>query len=75
MALPKRLRFFLHRDNELTARGLHIRLKVMERAIGKYCPDAPATAKYGDISTIYCFGSLYLLNHINYIDRLFLSLR
>ncbi len=74
ITLPKRLRYFLLRDNELTGRVLQISLRVIERTIREHCPDAPLNAKYGGITYIHRFGSM-LNAHLHYhsclIDGLF----
>ncbi len=74
ITLPKRLRYFLLRDNELTGRVLQISLRVIERTLRVHCPDAPLKAKYGGMTYIHRFGSM-LNAHLHYhsylIDGLF----
>ncbi len=74
ITLPKRLRYFLLHDAELTGSVLQIGLRVIERTLREHCPDAPSTARYGGITYIHRFGSM-LNSHMHYhscmIDGLF----
>ncbi len=65
ITLPKRLRYFLLRDSQLTGRVLQISLRVIERTLRAHCPDAPHTAKYGGITYIHRLGSM-LNAHLHY---------
>jgi len=58
ITLPKRLRYFLLRDSQLTGCVLQISLRVIERTLREHCPDAPHTAKYDGITYIHRFGSM-----------------
>ncbi len=74
IALPKRLRYFLLRDSELTGCVLRISLRVIERTLREHCPDAPPAASYGGITYIHRFGSMlnaHMHNHSCIIDGLF----
>ena len=65
ITLPKRLRYFLLRDSQLTGGVLQIGLRVIERTLREHCPDAPLTAKYGGITYIHRLGST-LNAHLHY---------
>ncbi len=52
VSVPKRLRYFLHRDMELTGRTLHIVLRALEAKLKQRCPGAPATARLGAVTFI-----------------------
>jgi len=65
ITLPKRLRYFLLRDSQLTGGVLQIGLRVIERTLREHCPDAPYTAKYRGITYIHRFGST-LNAHLHY---------
>jgi hypothetical protein len=56
-SLPKRLRFYVHRDVELAGSVLHIWLRAVERALRRRSPGAPATARFEAVSFIHRFGS------------------
>ena len=74
ITLPKRLRYFLLRDSQLTGRVLQISLRVIEQTLREHCPDAPLTAKYGGITYIHRFGSMlnaHLHFHSCLIDGVF----
>ncbi|MES9858985.1 MAG: transposase [Sedimenticola sp.] len=74
ITLPKRLRYYLLQDAELTGRVLQVGLRVIERTLREQCPGAPPTAKYGGVTYIHRFGSS-LNTHLHYhscmIDGLF----
>ncbi len=57
LSVPKRLRFFLHRDPVLAAAVLRIVLRAVERELRRHCPGAPAGARTGAVSFIQRFGS------------------
>ncbi len=57
VSVPKRLRYFLHRDMELTGRTLHIVLRALEAKLKQRCPGAPAAARLGAVTFIQRFGS------------------
>ncbi|WXG54263.1 MAG: transposase [Candidatus Sedimenticola sp. (ex Thyasira tokunagai)] len=74
ITLPKRLRYYLLQDAELTGRALQIGLRVIERTLREQCPDAPPTAKYGGVTYIHRFGSslnAHLHFHSCMMDGLF----
>lgn len=47
LSLPKRLRFFLHRDAELTGRVLRVFLRAVESKLKQCSPGVPADARFG----------------------------
>ncbi len=57
ITLPKRLRYYLLQDAELTGRVLQVGLQVIARTLCEQCPDAPPAAKYGGVTYIHRFGS------------------
>jgi len=74
ITLPKRLRYFLLQDAELTGRVLQVGLRVIERTLREQCPDAPPAARYGGVTYIHRFGSAlnaHLHFHSCMIDGLF----
>ncbi len=52
VALPKRLRYFVHRDAELAGRVLNVWLRALESRLRQCCPGAPASARSGAVSFI-----------------------
>ena len=50
VALPKRLRYFVHRDAELAGRVLNVWLRALESRLRQCCPGAPASARLGAVS-------------------------
>ncbi|MES9901001.1 MAG: transposase zinc-binding domain-containing protein [Sedimenticola sp.] len=65
ITLPKRLRYYLLQDAELTGRALQIGLRVIERTLREQCPDAPPAARCGGVTYIHRFG-LSLNTHLHY---------
>jgi len=56
LSLPKRLRFFLHRDAQLTGKVLGVFLRAVETRLRQRCPDAPGAARFGGVSFVQRFG-------------------
>ena len=52
LALPKRLRYFVHRDAELAGRVLSVWLRALEQRLRTRSPGAPASARLGAVSFI-----------------------
>ncbi len=52
LALPKRLRYFVHRDAALAGRVLNVWLRAVESRLRACSPGAPATARFGAVSFI-----------------------
>jgi hypothetical protein len=65
LALPKRLRYFLHRDAEHAGGVLRIFLRAVETTIRKACTDAPRTSRFGAVSFIHRAGSTFN-QHLHY---------
>jgi hypothetical protein len=65
LSLPKRLRWYLHRDPALSTRVLRIFLEEIERALQGAAPEAPAEARFGAIAFIHRFGAS-LNCHLHY---------
>ena len=57
LSVPKRLRYFLHRDHDLEKRVLQIFLRVIERVLRQHSLGAPADARFGGVSFVHRFGS------------------
>jgi hypothetical protein len=57
LALPKRLRYFVHRDAELAGRVLNAWLRALEHRLRQCSPGAPSTARFGGVSFIQRFGA------------------
>ena len=57
LALPKRLRYFVHRDAELAGRVLNVWLRALEHRLRAGSPGAPSTARFGAVSIIQRFGA------------------
>ena len=74
ITLPKRLRYYLHQNNELSGSVLRIGLRVIQQLLRDHCPEAPPSAKYGGVTYIHRFGAS-LNAHIHYhsciVDGLF----
>ena len=52
LALPERLRYFVHRDAELAGRVLNVWLRALESRLRRCSPGAPAYARLGAVSFI-----------------------
>ncbi|MCP3972688.1 MAG: transposase, partial [Rhodobacteraceae bacterium] len=74
LSVPKRLRFFLHRDPVLAGTVLRIVLRAVESELRGHCPGAPAGARTGAVSFIQRFGgslNAHLHYHCCVIDGVF----
>ena len=74
LSLPKRLRYFLHRDARLVNPVLRIFLAEVEMALRACSPDAPSDARFGAVTFVHRFGSALNANlhfHCCVIDGLF----
>jgi hypothetical protein len=65
LALPKRLRFFLHRDAAHAGAVLRIFLRAVETTIRNACPHAPRKARFGAVSFLHRAGST-INEHLHY---------
>jgi len=65
LSVPKRLRYFLHHDTELTGRVLRVFLRAVESKLRQCSPGAPSDARFGGVSFVQRFGSS-LNHHIHY---------
>jgi hypothetical protein len=65
LALPKRLRYFLHRDAAHAGAVLRIFLRAVETAIRDACPHAPPKATFGAVCFLHRAGS-FLNEHFHY---------
>ena len=57
LSVPKRLRWFLHRDPKVVSGVLRVFLRGLSTAIRKHSPDAPREAKMGAVSFFHRGGS------------------
>ena len=76
LALPKRLRYFLHRDAAHAGAVLRILLRAVETTIRGACPSAPRKARFGAVSFIHRAGSTFnehLHFHCIVTDGLFID--
>ena len=74
LALPKRLRYFLHHDTRLVNPVLRIFLAEVEAALRCCSPDAPSGARFGAVTFVHRFGSALNANlhfHCCVIDGVF----
>jgi hypothetical protein len=53
LALPKRRRYFVHRDAELAGRVLNVWLRALEHRLRQCSPGTPARARLGAVSFKY----------------------
>ena len=65
LALPRRLRYFLHRNAAHAGAVLGIFLRGVETAIRAACPRAPRKARFGAVSFIHRAGSSFN-EHLHY---------
>jgi len=65
LALPKRLRYFLHRDAAHAGAVLRIFLRAVQTTIRNACPHAPRKARFGAVSFIHRAGSTFN-EHLHY---------
>ena len=76
LAVPKRLRYFLHRDPDLQGAALHLFLRAVEQALQAHSADAGPTARLGAVAFIHRFGSAlnaHLHFHCVVLDGVFAS--
>jgi hypothetical protein len=52
LSFPKRLRYFLQRDAELTGRVLQVFLRAVEAKLRAASPDTPADARFGGVTFV-----------------------
>jgi hypothetical protein len=57
LAVPKRLRYFLHRDADLQGAALRLFLRVVEQCLRAHSPGAGTAARLGAVAFIHRFGS------------------
>ena len=57
LAVPKRLRYFLHRDADLQGAALRLFLRVVEQRLRAHSPGAGTSARLGAVAFIHRFGS------------------
>jgi hypothetical protein len=57
LSVPKRLRWFLHRDPEVAGAVLHILLRALHRTLRDCSPGAGRDARFGAVSFLHRFGS------------------
>ncbi|MFC2173218.1 transposase [Acidobacteriota bacterium] len=65
LALPKRLRYFLHRDAAHAGAVLRIFLRAVETTLRNACLHAPPKARFGAVSFIHRAGSTFN-EHLHY---------
>ena len=57
LSVPKRLRYFLHRDPKAAGAVLHILLRALRRTLRDCSPGAGAEARFGAVSFLHRFGA------------------
>jgi len=57
LAVPKRLRYFLHRDADLQGAALRLFLRVVEQRLRAHSPGAGTSARLGAVALTHRFGS------------------
>jgi hypothetical protein len=57
LAVPKRLRYFLHRDADLQGAALRLFLRVVEQCLRAHSPGSGPAARLGAVAFIRRFGS------------------
>lgn len=57
LSVPKRLRYFLHRDPEVAGAVLHILLRALRRTLRERSPGAGPESRFGAVSFLHRFGS------------------
>ena len=55
--MPKRLRYFLHRDADLQGAALRLFLRVVEQCLRAHSPGSGPAARLGAVAFIRRFGS------------------
>jgi hypothetical protein len=74
LAVPKRLRYFLHRDADLQGAVLRLLLRVVEQCLRAHSPGSGPAARLGAVAFIHRFGSTlnaHLHFHCVVIDGVF----
>jgi Putative transposase/Transposase zinc-binding domain len=74
LAVPKRLRYFLHRDADLQGAALRLFLRVVEQCLRAHSPGSGPAARLGAVAFIHRFGSTlnaHLHFHCVVIDGVF----
>ena len=74
LAVPKRLRYFLHRDADLQGAALRLCLRVVEQCLQAHSPGSGPAARLGAVAFIHRFGSTlnaHLHFHCVVIDGVF----
>ncbi len=74
LAVPKRLRYFLHRDADLQGAALRLLLRVVEQCLRAHSPGSSSAARLGAVGFIHRFGSslnAHLHFHCVVIDGVF----
>jgi hypothetical protein len=74
LAVPKRLRYFLHRDAALQGAALRLFLRVVEQYLQAHSPGSGPAARLGAVAFIHRFGSslnAHLHFHCVVIDGVF----
>ncbi|MCC7328002.1 MAG: transposase zinc-binding domain-containing protein, partial [Burkholderiales bacterium] len=57
LVVPKRLRYFLHRDADLQGAALRLFLRLVEQRLRAHSPGAGTSARLGAVAFIHRFGS------------------
>jgi DNA-directed RNA polymerase subunit RPC12/RpoP len=57
LAVPKRLRYFLHRDADLQDAALRLFLRVVEQCLRAHSPGSGPATRLGAVAFIHRFGS------------------
>jgi hypothetical protein len=57
LAVPKRLRYFLHRDADLQGAALRLFLRAVEQCLRAHSPGSSPAARLGAVAFIHRFGS------------------
>ncbi len=76
LAVPKRLRYFLHRDPDLQGAALRLFLRAVEQCLRARSADAGPAARIGAVAFIHRFGSAlnaHLHFHCVVLDGVFAS--
>lgn len=74
LAVPKRLRYFLHRDADLQGAALRVFLRAVEQRLRAHSPGSGPAARLGAVAFIHRFGSslnAHLHFHCVVIDGVF----
>ena len=74
LAVPKRLRYFLHRDADLQGAALRLFLRAVEQCLQAHSPGSGPAARLGAVAFIHRFGSTlntHLHFHCVVIDGVF----